>query len=121
MRHFCGPSARLFDRFNLVNLVNLFSSFNSALAAFFFLATSPAAEPTLEPKDLPRVPPFEATNTLKTFQIKKGFHLELAAAEPLLNSPIAMSFDENGRLFVVEMRDYSELREVHPHLVGVEV
>src|SRR6266567_486400 len=35
---------------------------------------------------------------------------------PLVLNPIEMCFDENGRMFVVEMRDYSEMREVHPHL-----
>src|SRR5262249_1528959 len=34
-----------------------------------------------------------------------------AAAEPLVVDPVAMAFDEDGRLFVVEMRDYSERRE----------
>src|SRR2546426_11164513 len=75
-----------------------------------------AAAPPVNPQDLPRVPPVEATNALKTFQIKKGFQLQLVASEPLVIDPIAIAFDENGRLFVVEMRDYSELREVHPHL-----
>src|SRR5437762_11755024 len=75
-----------------------------------------AGDPPLDSKDMPRVPPVEATNALKTFQIKKGFHLDTVAAEPLVMDPIAMSFDENGRLFVVEMRDYSEMRDVHPHL-----
>ena len=37
--------------------------------------------------------------------------MELAAAEPLVVSPVAMAFDEEGRLFVVEMIDYSERRE----------
>src|SRR6266581_7049888 len=79
-------------------------------------AVKGAESPSVDPKDLPRVPPVEATNALKTFQIKKGFQLQLVAAEPLVMDPIAMSFDENGRLFVVEMRDYSEMRDVHPHL-----
>jgi putative membrane-bound dehydrogenase-like protein len=89
------------------------------LSCFGFLITvslALAGEPLLDPKDLPRVPPVEATNTQKTFQIKKGFHLELVASEPLVVDPIAMAFDENGRLFVVEMRDYSEMRNVQPHL-----
>ena len=80
------------------------------------IAVRAADAPSVDPKDLPRIPPVEATNALKTFQIKKGFHLELVAGEPLVMDPIAMSFDENGRMFVVEMRDYSEMREVHPHL-----
>src|SRR5437660_1795149 len=85
-------------------------------ASFLFLLNSFAAEPPLDPNALPHIPPVESTNTLSTFQIKKGFQLQLVAAEPLVMDPIALSFDENGRLFVVEMRDYSEMREVHPHL-----
>jgi len=87
-----------------------------ATAAGFFAATSWPAEPALGPKDLPRVPPVEATNALKTFQLKKGFHLEQVAAEPLVVDPIAMSFDENGRLFVVEMRDYPQPQTDRSHL-----
>src|SRR5256885_2347667 len=34
-----------------------------------------------------------------------------AAAEPNVASPVAMCFDERGRLFVVEMRDYPDRRE----------
>src|SRR5205085_11197462 len=69
-----------------------------------------AAEPQLKAEDLPRVKPTEPAGALKTFQVRKAFHIELAAAEPLVIDPIAMCFDENGRLFVVEMRDYSERR-----------
>ncbi len=87
----------------------------SRLALFAFLfAIFPgnAAPPELDPqKDLPRFPPVIATNALATFQIKKGFRLELAASEPNVASPIALSFDENGRMFVVEMIDYSERRD----------
>jgi putative membrane-bound dehydrogenase-like protein len=89
----------------------------------FFLVTSlscvlsiRAAEPTVTSNDLPRFPANEPKDALKTFQIKKGFHLEIAACEPNIASPVAMSFDENGRLFVVEMIDYSERREETPHL-----
>ena len=90
----------------------LFCLFSSSAV---WAAAGPAGPP-LDLKDLPRVPPVEATNALKTFQVKKGFHLELVAAEPLVMDPIAMCFDENGRLFVIEMRDYSEMRDIHPHL-----
>src|SRR3982751_5007640 len=69
------------------------------------------AEPTVDPKDLPRVPPTEPAGALKTFTVREGFKRELAAAEPLVVDPVAMAFDEEGRLFVVEMIDYSERRE----------
>ena len=75
-----------------------------------------SAEPTVTSNDLPRFPAVEPKDALKTFQIKQGFHLEIAACEPNIASPVALSFDENGRLFVVEMIDYSERRDETPHL-----
>src|SRR5215831_5119157 len=41
-----------------------------------------------------------------SFQLPAGLRIELVAAEPQVESPVAMAFDENGRLWVVEMRDY---------------
>ncbi|HEV3122181.1 MAG TPA: PVC-type heme-binding CxxCH protein, partial [Isosphaeraceae bacterium] len=51
-------------------------------------------------------PPKSPSDALKTFETIDGFHLELVAAEPLLASPVAAAFDENGNLYVAEMRDY---------------
>lgn len=75
-----------------------------------------AAPPELTRDDLPHVPPVELKDVQKTFQIKPGFELQIAAAEPNVYDPIEICFDENGRMFVVEMRDYSEMRDVTPHL-----
>ena len=72
-----------------------------------------AAEPTVKPEDLPRVPPTEPADAIKKFSIREGFHAEIAAAEPEVIDPIACCFDEDGRMYVVEMRDYSERREEH--------
>jgi hypothetical protein len=52
---------------------------------------------------LPAVTPDEA---LKTFETVGGFRMELVAAEPLLQSPVAAAFDADGNLYVAEMRDY---------------
>ncbi|MBI3417952.1 MAG: c-type cytochrome [Verrucomicrobia bacterium] len=86
-----------------------------ALALGIICAANAAAapEPEVEAKDLPRLAPTEPDKALATFHLKPGFRIELAAAEPLVNSPVAMSFDENGRLYVVEMIDYSERRDEH--------
>ena len=73
------------------------------------------APPEVAAKDLPRFPAVELAKAVETFQIKKGFRLELVAAEPLVNSPVTMAFDENSRLYVVEMIDYSERRDETPH------
>jgi putative membrane-bound dehydrogenase-like protein len=49
------------------------------------------------------LPPAEA---LKTFRVPPGFRVELVACEPAVVSPVAIAFDEDGRLYVAEMRDY---------------
>ena len=67
-----------------------------------------ASEPVPDPKELPRIPFTAPTDARKTFTVKEGFELQLAAAEPLVADPVAMCFDEFGRLFVVEMIGYSE-------------
>ena len=74
------------------------------------------AQPEVTAKELPRFPAVEPAKALETFQVKKGFRLELVAAEPLVASPVTMAFDENSRLYVVEMIDYSERRDETPHL-----
>ncbi|MBK9138801.1 MAG: c-type cytochrome [Verrucomicrobia bacterium] len=75
-----------------------------------------AAEPEVDLRELPRFPPVEPAEALATFVVKPGFRVELVAAEPLVRDPIEICFDENGRLFAVEMIDYSELRDAKPHL-----
>lgn len=40
------------------------------------------------------------------FTVAKGFRVDMVASEPMVVSPVAMAFDENGRLFVAEMLDY---------------
>ncbi len=54
-------------------------------------------------KPLPALTPAEA---LKTFETIPGFHLEPVATEPLVHSPVAAAFDEDGNLYVAEMIDY---------------
>ena len=42
----------------------------------------------------------------KLFRLPAGLRIELVASEPQIESPVAMAFDEDGKLWVVEMRDY---------------
>ncbi|QDV23328.1 PVC-type heme-binding CxxCH protein [Aureliella helgolandensis] len=44
--------------------------------------------------------------TLESFRVEPGYHVELAAAEPLVMDPVAVAFDRQGRLFVSEYGDY---------------
>lgn len=45
-------------------------------------------------------------DALAAFETEPGFAVELVAAEPLVVDPVALAFDERGRLFVAENRDY---------------
>ena len=58
---------------------------------------------TLDTEPAPVLSPEEA---LDAFRIAPGFEIELVAAEPLVEDPVAMAWDEYGRLYVVEMRGY---------------
>ena len=50
--------------------------------------------------------PLSPTEALASFQLEAGYRVELAAAEPLIKDPVAMAFDDRGRMFVVENRGY---------------
>ena len=50
--------------------------------------------------------PPTANAVLASIQAHPDVTVELVAAEPLVQDPVAMQFDERGRLWVVEMGDY---------------
>ncbi len=58
--------------------------------------------------ELPRIPATEPADAIPTFNVADGFHIQQVAAEPLVNSPVAIEWDANGFLYVCEMRGYSE-------------
>ena len=81
---------------------------HSPLRAAEPVAPPPAPETGKLPKAAPRpLKNRSATNAPAGFRLPPGFRLELVAAEPLLASPIAMAFDERGRLFVLESPEVS--------------
>lgn len=68
---------------------------------------------SVDSEDLPRIPPTPVGEAQSQFQVREPFQIIPVAAEPLVMDPIAMDFDAQGRLFVVEMRGYSERRNEH--------
>lgn len=48
-------------------------------------------------------PVYSPEEALAGFQLADGLQLELVASEPLVQDPVAIAFDEDGRLWVVEM------------------
>src|ERR1043166_5526410 len=64
------------------------------------LCAAPADPPA------PPRPPLTPAQARGAFRLAPGLRLALVACEPQIESPVAMAFDEDGRLWVVEMRDY---------------
>ena len=58
--------------------------------------------------ELPRFPMKSPAESLRAIVPRPGFRVELAAAEPLLRSPVAIDFDEDGRLYVAEFPEYNQ-------------
>jgi putative membrane-bound dehydrogenase-like protein len=58
--------------------------------------------------ELPRIPPTPPKDTLKTFKLAPGFKLQLVASEPMIRSPVAVDFDEDGRMYVAEFPEYNQ-------------
>jgi putative membrane-bound dehydrogenase-like protein len=50
--------------------------------------------------------PLSPNEALASFELEPGYRIELAAAEPLITAPVAIAFDERGRMYVVENRGY---------------
>lgn len=50
--------------------------------------------------------PLSPQESLKHLVVQDGLTVELAASEPHVIDPVEVRFDENGRMWVVEMRDY---------------
>ena len=50
--------------------------------------------------------PVSPDQSLGHFKLAPGLQIELAAAEPEVIDPVAIAFDEDGKLWVVEMTDY---------------
>jgi putative membrane-bound dehydrogenase-like protein len=73
----------------------------AACGVLLFALANPQAA-GVDPAPGPKTPAEERA----TFQIAKGFTIQLAASEPAVVDPVAMCFDERGRLFLCEMRGY---------------
>ena len=54
----------------------------------------------------PDSPPLTPAESLETFVMPPGYRLELVAAEPMVQDPVWIDFDADGRLWVVEMRGF---------------
>src|SRR4051794_17873023 len=63
----------------------------------------PDDKPSIPPDVAPKVPAKEAR---KTLQVTKGLDFQLLASEPMVRQPVNITFDDRGRLWVLEYLQY---------------
>jgi putative membrane-bound dehydrogenase-like protein len=84
--------------------------FSNSIPVFFLLfalvvaqqGLPPGIKNTQDPKDIPPTP----EEAVRLFHPAKGFNVTLFAGEPHVCQPIAMDFDDRGRLWVAECFSY---------------
>ena len=86
--------------------MNLFYSKRYLIFGFLFIAftiTIAALQP--DPRSA------RLKKALDSFQIEPGMRIDLIAAEPLVIDPVALVFDEDRQMYVVEDRVYPDPAE----------
>src|SRR3954447_2107569 len=82
-------------------------SFSTLIAVAFVCISSFLTSPCLAVDPNPhRSNALSPKESLKQIAVDSGLKVELVASEPNITSPVAVRFDEDGRMWVVEMRDY---------------
>ncbi|MEO6033748.1 MAG: c-type cytochrome [Verrucomicrobiota bacterium] len=63
-------------------------------------------QPLVARELIPSAPARSPAEEIKTFQLAAGLRIELVASEPLVEDPVSARFDQDGKLWVVEMRAF---------------
>jgi len=66
--------------------------------------TSPYPSRTFDPT--PSAAYLTPEESLKTFNLPPGYHLEVVASEPMIKEPVAIAWDGNAKMYVAEMLTY---------------
>lgn len=82
-----------------------YSLLNLALALLCFCGAEPWTV-SAEPASAEVASPLSPEDSLRHFQLDEQLAIEIAAAEPEVVDPVAMRFDEAGRMWVAQMGDY---------------
>ncbi len=94
------------------NWYHIYCLMAGALLILSCQSNPPAAKDTVQNDSLAmrekyaESPVLDAKAALKAMEVEKGLQVELVAAEPQVFVPVAMSFDDRGRMWVVEMMGY---------------
>jgi len=61
--------------------------------------------------DSSSIPVLSPKESINAMELEDGFSIKLVAAEPLISTPVAMTFDDSGRIWAIEMSDYHPIKE----------
>ena len=91
---------------------NSFAGIVSAAMALTAVAVSPQTAWPPAPRKTPeKAPVLSAQEEMKTLVLPPGYRIELVASEPLVSDPIAIDFDADGRMWVLEMPGFMSGQE----------
>src|SRR5689334_6275542 len=78
------------------------------LSALTLVSPAPADGPDVIPHRQDRLPnqPYAPDEAVRRMTVPEGFRVELVASEPDIVNPIAMTFDDRGRIWVTESVEY---------------
>ena len=90
--------------------------FFTIAAAFFFSTgcgsdkTSPsnglAIDEAAQKKIIAEAPVLSPRESISAMKTEDGFEVKLVASEPLISAPVALNFDDKGRIWALEMQGY---------------
>lgn len=72
----------------------------------FILLAAVSCNPKPTVQDFSVSPVVSAKDAISKMEVEDGFKVELVASEPLLDAPVTMTFDDKGRIWVVEMESF---------------
>jgi putative membrane-bound dehydrogenase-like protein len=89
---------------------NLANAFQVAVIALSVLAAQPARGDDVRPgpKTEPAAQPMPAVAAAAGFGVPDGFHVNVFAAEPDVQNPIAIAWDRRGRMWIAENYTYAD-------------
>jgi putative membrane-bound dehydrogenase-like protein len=97
-----------FSEFQIITRPVYDLKFMNALRAALclLLLVSPPRGRAADPKPTGPNSPLTPEQAIATFRVEPGVRVEIAASEPATADPVAIAFDERGRMYVVENRGY---------------
>jgi hypothetical protein len=92
------------ERASLLAAVGLMASL--VFSAPFQSVPVQKKEPIPHGQDKMPGPPLSPQDAISKMTVPEGFQVELVAAEPNLVNPVAMTFDDRGRIWITESVEY---------------